>query len=193
MYNKIKTITVLLLFVCFNLSAQTESLVNGKYINKTIGWNMEVPEGWHVETANDKAELLKHLEKTANHKLNGSAATQLISFNKGDKTGPMFRSMIEDSVSLAKKGVRTLDDLSNNIVMILKKTYSTTKMDTKVLNLKVDSQDFKSIVYTKEGFAGVNQTLLAYRNGYLFTMTWFFDKADDKAAIEKAVLSSTFK
>ncbi|MET4140268.1 hypothetical protein [Pedobacter sp. UYP1] len=193
MNNKIKIIIALLLFVNFNLSAQTDSLVNGKYINKTIGWSMDVPAGWHIETSKDKAELFKRLEKTANHKLNGSAATQLMSFSKGDNTGPMFRSMIEDSVSLASKSVKNLDDFTRNILTVLKKTYPSTKMDTKVQTLTVGSQDFRSIIYTRDGYTGVNQTILAYRKGYLFTMTWYFDKVEDKTAIENAVLSSTFQ
>lgn len=193
MNNKIKIIIGILLFVNFNLSAQTDSLVNGKYTNNTVGWSMDVPAGWHIETSKDKAELFKRLEKTANHKLNGSRATQLMSFSKGDNTGPMFRSMIEDSVSLASKGVKNLDDFTRNILIMLKKTYPSVKMDTKVQILTVGSQDFRSIIYTRDSYAGVNQTILAYRNGYLFTMTWFFDKIEDKTAIENAVLSSTFQ
>lgn len=193
MNNKIKIIIGILSLVSFNLSAQTDSLVNDKYTNKTIGWSMDVPAGWHIETSKDKAELFKHLEKIANHKLNGSTATQLMSFSKGDNTGPMFRSMIEDSVSLASKGVKNLNDFTRNILIMLKKTYPSVKMDTKVQTLTVGSQDFRSIIYTRDGYTGVNQTILAYRKGYLFTMTWFFDKIEDKTAIENAVLSSTFK
>lgn len=193
MYNKIKFIIALLLFVNFSLSAQTESLVNGKYNNKIIGWSMDVPAGWHIETSKDKAELFKRLEKTANHKLNDSGATQLMSFSKGDNTGPMFRSMIEDSVSLANKGVKNLDDFTRNILTVLKKTYPSVKMNTKVQTLTVGSQDFRSIIYTRDGYTGVNQSIVAYRKGYLFTMTWFFDNVEDKTAIENAVLSSTFQ
>ncbi|MGY0041400.1 hypothetical protein [Pedobacter sp. NJ-S-72] len=76
MYNKIKVITAFLTLVGFNLSAQTGSLVNGKYTNKIIGWSINVPKGWHAETAN--------------HKSNNSLTTELISFSKGDHSSPMF-------------------------------------------------------------------------------------------------------
>lgn len=51
----------------------------------------------------------------------------------------MFRSMIEDSVSLANKGVKNLDDFTRNILTVLKKTYPSVKMDTKVQILTVGS------------------------------------------------------
>ncbi|MGY0041401.1 hypothetical protein [Pedobacter sp. NJ-S-72] len=89
--------------------------------------------------------------------------------------------------------MKTLDDFSNGVLMVLRKVDPMGTMDVKVSDLKVGSQDFKSIAYTEAGGAGVSRTIGAYRKGYLFTMTWFFDKDDDKAAIEKAVLRSTFK